>query len=96
MNVLPIADLDTDVSGAAGAHFMGIRPEKIRLADAGLAVEVSAVDYMGAETVLRLLHHDNTIMARVDGRTDATPGKQLRIDWNREDLHLFDQQGERL
>ena len=96
MNVLPIAELDFQAAVPSGGHFMGIRPEKVRLADSGLTVEVSAVDYMGAETVLRLLHHDNTIMARADGRTGAAPGDRLHIDWSRDDVHLFDENGIRL
>ena len=96
MNVLPIAELETQYFTSDGSCFLGIRPEKIRLADSGLAVEVSAVDYMGAETVLRLRHHDNTLMARIDGRTDAVPGDHLHIVWSREDVHLFSKEGIRL
>ncbi len=96
MNVLPVADLESPVNYPGGGHLIGIRPEKVRLADSGLAVEVSAVDYMGAETVLRLLHHGHTIMARVDGRTDTVPGDQLRISWSEQDVHRFDQAGNRL
>ena len=96
MNVLPITELDGQAAVPGGGHFMGIRPEKVHLADSGLAVEVSAVDYMGAETVLRLLHRDNTIMARVDGRAEAVPGDHLHIDWNRDDVLLFDEDGIRL
>ncbi len=96
MNVLPIAELDNQAAVPSGGHSMGIRPEKVRLADSGLTVEVSAVDYMGAETVLRLLHRDNTIMARVDGRAEAVPGDRLHIDWSRDDVHLFDENGIRL
>jgi sn-glycerol 3-phosphate transport system ATP-binding protein len=96
MNVLPIAELDSQAAVPSGGHFMGIRPEKVRLTDSGLTVEVSAVDYMGAETVLRLLHHDKTIMARVNGRAEAVPGDRLHIDWSRDDVHLFDESGIRL
>ncbi len=96
MNVLPIADLELPVGAPNGSHFMGVRPEKVRLADSGLAVEVFAVDYMGAETVLRLLHHGHTIMARVDGRADTVAGDQLQITWSEQDVHLFDQDGNRL
>ncbi len=96
MNVLPVADLDSQTNLPSGGHYMGIRPEKVRLADSGLAVEVSAVDYMGAETVLRLLHLGHTIMVRVDGRADAVAGDQLQITWNQDDVHLFDREGSRL
>jgi len=96
MNVLPAADLDDRVPLPGRGHYVGIRPEKVIVGDSGLAVEVSAVDYMGAETVLRLRYRDNTIMARVDGRAGAVAGDQLRITWNPADVHLFDQSGRRL
>ncbi len=96
MNVLPVAELDSRTDLPQGGHFLGVRPEKVRLADTGLAVEVSAVDYMGAETVLRLQHHGHTIMARVDGRAEAGPGDRLHVAWDSSDEHLFDQQGQRL
>jgi len=95
MNVLPVADLDGQVTVPERGHYMGIRPEKVRLADSGLAVEVSAVDYMGAETVLRLLHRGHTLMVRVDGRAAMVAGDRLHITWNPDDVHLFDQHGNR-
>ena len=96
MNVLPISELETQIPEADGSWFLGIRPEKIRIVDSGLPVEVSAVDYMGAETVLRLKHHGNTLMARIDGRAEAVPGDCLHIAWNQNDVHLFDKAGTRL
>lgn len=96
MNVLPITELETQVPDGDGGWFLGIRPEKIRIVDSGLPVQVSAVDYMGAETVLRLKHHGNTLMARIDGRAEAVPGDRLNIAWNQNDVHLFDKTGARL
>jgi sn-glycerol 3-phosphate transport system ATP-binding protein len=96
MNVLAAAELGGRVPLPGEGYYAGIRPEKVVIADEGLEVEVSAVDYMGAETVLRLRHGDNMIMARVDGRADATDGDQLHITWNADDVHLFDQSGARL
>lgn len=96
MNVLPISELESQVEPAHGSWFLGIRPEKIRIDDSGLPVEVSAVDYMGAETVLRLRHRGHTLMARIDGRTQAVPGDRVNIAWNQEDVHLFDKEGGRL
>ena len=96
MNVLPISQLDMAIEVPEDGCYMGIRPEKIRIANSGLPVEVSAVDYMGAETVLRLRHRDNTLMARIDGRAEAAPGDRLCIAWNRADVQLFDKQGSRL
>lgn len=101
MNVLPLdgiefsGDLpDARGNGRAGWS-LGVRPEKIRIGEGGLAAEVSAVDFMGAETVLRLRHRSYTVMARIDGRADAAPGDKVRVGWSPEDVHLFDKNGMR-
>lgn len=96
MNVLPASELEGRQVGAGKDDFVGIRPEKVRVADNGLSVEVIAVDYMGAETVLRLRHKRNTLMARVDGKANTNSGDRLFIQWSIEDTHLFDTQGNRL
>lgn len=72
---------------------LGVRPENICIADHGLSVEVCAVDYMGAETVLRLRHGTQDFMARIGGRATATPGERLRVTWRADDIHLFDEKG---
>jgi len=74
---------------------LGIRPEQIRIAENGIPVEVAAADYMGAETVLRLQHGTQILMARVHGRPPAVVGDKLRIDWATDDIHLFDETGAR-
>ncbi len=74
---------------------LGVRPEKIRISDTGLPVEVSAVDYMGAETVLRIHNGPLDLMARIDGRAMVEPGDALNVTWMPEDIHLFDDEGKR-
>ncbi len=96
MNVLPLSSIDATVAGADGAAKLGVRPEKLRLADTGLPVEVAAVDYMGAETVLRLVHRGRALMARVEGRTHVAPGDTLHVAWDPADVHLFDERGRRV
>jgi sn-glycerol 3-phosphate transport system ATP-binding protein len=72
---------------------LGVRPENISITKKGLPVKISAVDYMGAETVLRLRNGKQDLMARIDGRTNAAPGEKLCITWNSKDIHLFDEEG---
>lgn len=99
MNVIPLDRIDGagalngGLPEAAPGWLLGIRPENIHIADAGIAVEVSAADYMGAETVLRLLHGEQIIMARINGRTAASAGDQLNIAWSPDNVHLFDENG---
>ncbi len=72
---------------------IGVRPENIQIASKGLTTEVGAVDYMGAETVLRLKLGSQNLMARVNGRASATPGETINIAWKTKDVHLFDEHG---
>jgi len=72
---------------------LGVRPEHVYIADRGLPVEVGAVDYMGAETVLRLRHGTQDLMARIGGRPRTAPGETLRVAWRAGDVHLFDDKG---
>lgn len=74
---------------------MGIRPEQVRIAENGMQVEVTAADYMGAETVLRLQHGTQILMARVHGRPPAVVGDKIQIAWEVDDVHLFDETGAR-
>jgi len=96
MNLIPVAEIDDAMVNHPNAGFLGIRPEKIRLRDVGLKMQVTAVDYMGAETVLRLKRGDSTVMARIEGRSNASAGDSLLVDWDREDAHLFDRAGKKL
>jgi sn-glycerol 3-phosphate transport system ATP-binding protein len=99
MNVLKIDEISKDAAihdhlpSGSGDSMLGIRPEKISIADEGLPVEVSSVDFMGAETVLRLNHGTQTLMIRIDGRPIAKPGDKLNVAWHPADMHLFDENG---
>jgi sn-glycerol 3-phosphate transport system ATP-binding protein len=99
MNVMRL-DRIADGEGLNGAlppgspgWSLGVRPENIYIAERGLSVEVGAVDYMGAETVLRLRHGTQDLMARIGGRTAAVPGETLSVAWRAGDIHLFDERG---
>lgn len=74
---------------------LGIRPEDIRLADQGLAVEVVGVDYLGAETIVKFKHGEQVLAARLQGRGRLRKGEQHRLSWSRGALHVFDHKGKR-
>lgn len=101
MNVLridQISDAETLKGGvpqAAPDWMLGIRPEHVRIADEGIPVEVASTDYMGAETVLRLQHGPQVVMARIHGRPRAVAGDRLNITWAADDILLFDETGTR-
>ena len=96
MNVIDRADLEMGLGDEKRFRFMGIRPEKIRFSQSGLSVEVLAVDYMGAETVVKVKHGAALILARIEGRPNVFQGEHLNIEWNDQDVHFFDQQGDRI
>ena len=99
MNIIPLDQLDGAVAEgnamprARPGWSLGIRPENIRIGDTGLPVSVVAADYMGAETILRLKHGQQILMARIAGRTTTKAGDELRITWQAGDIHLFDESG---
>jgi len=99
MNVLEIEPIEANgmlgktlKSGPPGWR-LGVRPENIGIARKGLPAEVRAVDYMGAETVLRMRHGAQNLMVRINGRTTAVPGETLNLAWKAKDTHLFDEKG---
>ncbi|VAW13354.1 Glycerol-3-phosphate ABC transporter, ATP-binding protein UgpC (TC 3.A.1.1.3) [hydrothermal vent metagenome] len=101
MNVMDIGPIgmsgmmgDALGSGPPGWR-LGVRPENISIVKQGLPVEVGAIDYMGAETVLRVRHGPQNLMVRINGRTTAVPGEALCVTWKAEDTHLFDEHGMR-
>lgn len=72
---------------------IGVRPENIQVTTKGLSAQVGAVDYMGAETVMRLKLGAQSLMARINGRAAAAPGETVHIAWKAKDVHLFDEHG---
>jgi sn-glycerol 3-phosphate transport system ATP-binding protein len=72
---------------------IGVRPEQIRLGRQGLSVEVGTVDFLGAETVIRLIYGKQTLFARANGRADLVPGNQVSVSWSPDAVHIFDENG---
>jgi len=110
MNLLPLAEgvdgaaidglPEHPLAGAeaAGGH-LGIRPEELIVDSAegdGLPAEIVSGEYLGADTVLRLRVGNSEVLARLQGRSDTTPGAARRVSWQRGKALLFDgQTGER-
>ena len=74
---------------------IGIRPEEIKLNRQGLSAIVDAVDFLGAETVIRLFHGEQTLFARVNGRSKIKPGDQVKFSWSPHVVHFFNEKGRR-
>ncbi len=76
--------------------YIGVRPEHVQVGQRGLSVRVSATDYLGAETVLRMAHGEQTLFGKIDGHRDYNPGEQLHVSWSEEAVHCFDADGIRI
>jgi len=73
--------------------YIGVRPEDVRVGDEGLPAQISAVDYLGAETVVRMTHGGQSVFAKIDGRRDYAPGEAVHICWPEKAVHCFGSDG---
>jgi sn-glycerol 3-phosphate transport system ATP-binding protein len=76
----------------AKGHWLGVRPEDIRLlpADAfGVPAEVLDAEYLGADSIVRLQVGSQQLRARLDGKPSVAAGSACRLQWRREAAHFF-------
>ena len=73
--------------------YIGVRPEDVRVGKQGLPVRISAVDYLGAETVVRMTHGGQPVFAKIDGRRDYAAGEAVHISWPEKAVHCFGSDG---
>ena len=77
----------------AKGHWLGVRPEDIRLlpADApGVPAEVIDTEYLGADSIVSLKVGNHQLRARLEGRPVLTAGSACCLQWRREAAHFFD------
>jgi sn-glycerol 3-phosphate transport system ATP-binding protein len=74
--------MDSDAIG-------GIRPEDLRLADAGIPAVVKQAEYLGADTVLACEAGEATMLARLPGHVLLTEGTPVFLATDKA-LHVFD------
>jgi ABC-type sugar transport system ATPase subunit len=88
MNVLP----GGGPLGGDGSVLVGIRPEDLAVDEAGpIAAEVTVVESLGSETVLRVACPDGSHLAvRTGPRTRHRPGDAVRLRPDTGRLHAFD------
>ena len=68
----------------------GIRPEDMRLADAGLEARVESVEYLGADTLVAARSGEQTFLVRVPGRAPVRADQTVRAAWDPQHEHHFD------
>jgi len=101
MNLLPLSDVELAEwarSNLAGnlpqspldGLMLGVRPEKITLADSGPTAEVISLEYLGADSLIacRLAGREATI--RLSGKVRLEPGERIHLSWPAAESHLFD------
>lgn len=89
--VIAGGDGDCVLSGGGSGLQLGIRPEDIQLSDHdGIAVELVAADYLGADTIVTAKTGDQSLLVRVPGRVSIVDGEKTRLGWAPEAIHLFD------
>jgi len=97
MNVVDRAELPPASVAAAGAAFVGIRPEDLRLTAPGqgqIAAQVELVEALGAETLVYLhTPRGAQIVLRQNARTTLVAGDNVGVDVELGHLHWFDEGG---
>ncbi len=69
---------------------LGVRPEHLRLASSGLAMQVSVVEPTGSETLVFLKFAGANVTAVFHERHAFRPGETIHLAADPENLHLFD------
>jgi sn-glycerol 3-phosphate transport system ATP-binding protein len=75
---------------------VGVRPEHVRIGDTGLPARIVAADYLGSETIVRILLDDQVLFARTGKRIPPGPGARVHVSWPRAAVCLFDKTGRRV
>jgi sn-glycerol 3-phosphate transport system ATP-binding protein len=99
MNVLQPANFGPAIAPPSGNTdaMLGVRPEHVRVDPAGIAAEVAAVEYLGADSLIDARLGSQNLLAKVVGKISAKPGDRLGLAWDQKDCHWFDAKtGERL
>jgi sn-glycerol 3-phosphate transport system ATP-binding protein len=100
MNLLPLRDDGVAAwarshlagglpEGALDGLILGVRPEKVSLAESGLGVEVSGLEYLGADSLIACRLGDRELVVRESGRIRLNPGDRIHVTWPRSESHFF-------
>jgi ABC-type sugar transport system ATPase subunit len=84
--------IDISVDLADGPVMIGIRPERLSDTQPGsirVAGTIEAVEYLGAEQTVRLVHGDQTIAARLDSAREYREGQHIELRCEAADVLLF-------
>jgi sn-glycerol 3-phosphate transport system ATP-binding protein len=71
-------------------RLIGVRPEDVRLADTGMPARVTAVEYLGPDTIVTCATGTDVVAVRTPGRVELTEGKATHLTWAASAQHVFD------
>ena len=71
-------------------RLVGVRPEDVRLAEAGIPARVTAVEYLGPDTIVTCAVGAETVAVRAPGRVEVAEGKATHLTWAAGAQHVFD------
>lgn len=95
INLLPVGELGV-TDGPGGAATMGIRPENILIAEAGIPTRIRAVEHLGTETVVKLRIEGHPLTALAPPGKGFTSGEKVSIEIQPETTLFFDTHGDRV
>jgi len=100
MNVLDIDNgkltgTDLELGGPAGAKYLGIRPEDVRL-EGSVVATVTGTEFTGADLLIHFRLGQQNITVRAPGKSRVQPGDVMNLGWQPSDMHWFDADGLRI
>ena len=88
------------IAGIDGAHHLGIRPEHLQVVPAGqgdVTVEAQVIERLGSDTnIYAETDRIGPLLVRAHGNVDLRPGDRCGLILDRERLHLFNRDGQRI
>jgi len=85
------------LKGPGAGRVLGVRPEDISVCDtilhsdaSGLVVELTAADYLGADTILSAPLGNQRVQIRVPGRFKLGGRNTVQLTWPKNAVHVFD------
>ncbi|HEX5680650.1 MAG TPA: ATP-binding cassette domain-containing protein [Desulfobacterales bacterium] len=101
MNLLPLDNADVLrwaranlagclPQGVLEGLIVGVRPEKISLADVGLAADVLSLEYLGADSLVACRIGECELIVRQSGRVKLAAGDRIHMTWPQAESHFFE------
>jgi sn-glycerol 3-phosphate transport system ATP-binding protein len=101
MNLLPLKDAEAarwvrsrPIDGSAPEPLeemvLGVRPEKISLADSGLPADVLSLEYLGANSLIACRAGSREWIVRQSGKVKLSAKERIHLTWEAAETHWFE------